>query len=388
MPPAHLPEQSEGINQLKGNRLMIRCIWSKARESETVEAVVAMVAIAVIFISVLLGAVALGAAPATAAPAPASGDRTVEVFWSMPDGGTPENVTWPQTHSPDGAVGCGLWYQVDTYTKADAKRFTRDGILEHGEDHGAAISWRFVYGGDCAPEIPEAPDPYTEYGEWGAWAVDCEAGYAERGRWSWSVTWEWDGAEWVPVLGADVADLERRDLTLDEVAACRGEAPDPIVTVSQWEGGTPDCVDPTVEQTRTMTTTEWVPSEDGLSWIEGEPTVTTETREVSLPADELAACTPVTDPEPTDPPAEEPTEPEPTNTQPVTEDPTDPPATQTPVAGDEPAPPVAVDEPAQTPQRLAETGASDTAALGIVTALILMLLGVGALAVRKIRSGR
>lgn len=81
---------------------------------------------------------------------------TVEVFWSMPDGGTPEHVTYPQSYSPDGAVLPGVCYQIDTYSSADAALFTADNTLFEGEDYAevngpgtGVISWRF----ECVPAV-------------------------------------------------------------------------------------------------------------------------------------------------------------------------------------------------------------------------------------------
>ena len=97
---------------------------------------------------------------AVALPAQATESETVEVFWALPDGGTETNVTWPQTYLSDPTVlACGVTYQVDTYLASEAALFTADGVLELGEDYGSdaqtgAISWRFVYGGDCASEEP------------------------------------------------------------------------------------------------------------------------------------------------------------------------------------------------------------------------------------------
>jgi hypothetical protein len=90
---------------------------------------------------------------------------TIEIYWAMPNGGTPDNVTWPQTYAGTHDQ-CGVWYQVDTYLKIEAGKFTEDGVLNLGEDYQnanqrGAISWRFVYGGDCVVK-PDKPAVTTE----------------------------------------------------------------------------------------------------------------------------------------------------------------------------------------------------------------------------------
>lgn len=91
---------------------------------------------------------------------------TIEIYWAMPDGGTADAVTWPQTYdSTPETLDCGVTYQVDTYTPDEAAIFTADGILTQGEDYGSetqtgAISWRFEYGGDCV-EVPPVVDVCT-----------------------------------------------------------------------------------------------------------------------------------------------------------------------------------------------------------------------------------
>lgn len=102
---------------------------------------------------------ALGAAPAMATEAPPA---EVNVLWLMPDGGTPENVTWPQRLADPAALSCGAWYQSDWYLATEAPGFTADGILTLGEDYASdtqagALRWSFVYGGDCPPVIEEPP---------------------------------------------------------------------------------------------------------------------------------------------------------------------------------------------------------------------------------------
>lgn len=107
----------------------------------------------------LLGAVfavillALAALFIFAAPSSATEQPTSKVYWAMPDGGTPDNVTWPQGYSPDGAVECGVWYQVDRYNDADIPALIADGLLYNGEDHEVVLDWDFAYGGDCEPAV-------------------------------------------------------------------------------------------------------------------------------------------------------------------------------------------------------------------------------------------
>jgi len=105
---------------------------------------------------------------------------TIEVFWAMPNGGTPNNVTWPQTLANGTNLQCGIWYQVDTYLSGEAARFVLDGVLNLGEDYQndtqrGAISWRFVYGGDC-PVIPPKPDDGLDSST--TTAYDCTTGIA------------------------------------------------------------------------------------------------------------------------------------------------------------------------------------------------------------------
>lgn len=102
---------------------------------------------------------ALGAAPAMATEEPPA---EVNVLWAMPDGGTPENVTWPQTLADPAALACGIWSQSDWYLASEAPLFTADGILNYKEDWGTetqagALRWSFVYGGDCPPVTEEPP---------------------------------------------------------------------------------------------------------------------------------------------------------------------------------------------------------------------------------------
>lgn len=92
---------------------------------------------------------------ASAEIAPLVSAPTVEVFWAMPKGSSPTDVGWPQAYQADPTdLDCGIWYQVDLYLASEAPGFYADGVLTQGEDYpsnqqAGAISWRWVYGGDC-----------------------------------------------------------------------------------------------------------------------------------------------------------------------------------------------------------------------------------------------
>ena len=86
---------------------------------------------------------------------------TKSMRWFLPDGGTPQNVTWPQ---PILAGQCGGWVQVDVYPyatdddRARTDALDDDGVLSYGEDHGWAISWSFEQTPACVEPEP-TPDP-------------------------------------------------------------------------------------------------------------------------------------------------------------------------------------------------------------------------------------
>lgn len=81
--------------------------------------------------------------------------------WTLPNGGTAENVTWPQPVFDSTLIPCGetVTIQVDVYPyttdedKARTDALDDDGILTQGEDYGWAHSWSFetYTAPDCAP---------------------------------------------------------------------------------------------------------------------------------------------------------------------------------------------------------------------------------------------
>lgn len=94
--------------------------------------------------------------------------ETKTIKWVLPNGGTPENVTWPQPVYTGQEVPCGetVWLQVDVYpytTEADKARtdaLDDDGVLTNGEDHGWVKSWTFEkLEGEACEVPPTAANP-------------------------------------------------------------------------------------------------------------------------------------------------------------------------------------------------------------------------------------
>lgn len=85
--------------------------------------------------------------PVVVTPTP----ETKTLKWILPDGGSQENVTWPQPVFDGDLVPCGttVTIQVDTYPyttdeeKARTDALDDDGLLQYGEDHGWVQSWYF-----------------------------------------------------------------------------------------------------------------------------------------------------------------------------------------------------------------------------------------------------
>jgi len=126
-------------------------------------------------------ATAMGFAISSAAPARATDSSHTIIFWAIPAGGGhtqstafnggPQTFysygTWGSPPTPNTALQCGVWYQVDRYHTDTAARSNRlasilsDNHLAAGEDWNGASSatdlfdpwnstqWTYVYGGDC-----------------------------------------------------------------------------------------------------------------------------------------------------------------------------------------------------------------------------------------------
>lgn len=109
-------------------------------------------------------------APVVASPATPSGStnspspelRTVTNAFLLPNGGTPENVTWPQPLTDPSKCGDG-WLQVDVWrgTKEQIDRILEDGKLDAGEDSAVIVSWSFVKQTGCMVTPPPTTPPVT-----------------------------------------------------------------------------------------------------------------------------------------------------------------------------------------------------------------------------------
>lgn len=77
-----------------------------------------------------------------------------------------------------------------------------------------------------------------------------------------------------------------------------GPQPPDYIDYGPWGNQVPSCDVPVVTQSRMVATTPYVLNEDGSDWILGGTVLTTETQEVSLSDEELAACPTGSDPGP------------------------------------------------------------------------------------------
>lgn len=164
------------------------------------------------------------------------------IRWVLPDGGTPDNVTWPQPIASDAnlaAIPCGTtaWLQVDVYpyqSEKDKKRTDRladDGILTYGEDHGWALSWSFEkYDAPrCVPVQPA--DDVAKSTVTGDFA--CGDTTVTDTTTTTTTPYVWDEAAWAWVAGQQTtaATSAVRDLTVDELASLECEVtPTPTPT--------------------------------------------------------------------------------------------------------------------------------------------------------------
>jgi hypothetical protein len=166
-------------------------VANKSSWSRPLLALIALLAL------VLLGTIAaLVIAPPAHAEESAPESTSVDGWWLMPNGGTADNITWPQTATEPGNVPCGVTAQVDTYpNQAALDALAADGTLTEGEDYGVAQSWRFVYGGDCKPEQPAATTRTVQ-----RVVQDCDARTVTTYQDTYTTEFVWsdDQGAWVP----------------------------------------------------------------------------------------------------------------------------------------------------------------------------------------------
>src|SRR5690606_370132 len=123
---------------------------------------------------------------------PAIGDPTIEVqvdetctvtvnwitTFLISDPQNASHVSWPQQFAGFGSdyvPACGVQIQQDIYT---GSRAVIDAVLEDDmldgnpiEDSHIIQSWKFLDGGECAPEVPQ---PEVVIGEWSEGSVSCD----------------------------------------------------------------------------------------------------------------------------------------------------------------------------------------------------------------------
>lgn len=253
-------------------------------------------------------------------PEPEAPVDVTEVYtWELPNGGTPENVTWPQTLVGKGDLTpekCDVTYQVDTYvgTREEIDAVVLDGILTGpAEDGGIVTEWHYNSGPICevTPPVEPTPTPTPEPTE--------------------------PPVEPTPTPEPTEPPVEPTP-----------EPTEPPVTPTP----TPEPTTPPVEPTPTPEPTEppVIPTPEPTE----PPVVTPPTPEPTEPPVVVPPVEPTEPPvEPTEPPVEpEPTEP-PVVVPPV--EPTEPPVTPTPEPTEPAQPPVVVPPVEPTPEPVEPT---------------------------------
>lgn len=123
------------------------------------------------------------AAQATEAPEEGEVSETKTMSWVLPNGGTAENVTWPQPLYVGQVPECGTSFtlQIDTYRysteeeRAKVESYDDDGVLVYGEDWDTIVpnSWRFeVKTGAACVVVPDKPQAVTAAAS--SESADCE----------------------------------------------------------------------------------------------------------------------------------------------------------------------------------------------------------------------
>jgi hypothetical protein len=156
--------------------------------------------------------------------------------------------------------------------------------------------------GPCPKTTPDpGPQPTDEvtYGPWTGGTPTCDMPSVTQSRTVTTTPYvlSSDGSTWVlGNPGSPTTENQTLTLSAEEQAACNppdpGPQPTDEVVYGEWSNETPTCDVPSVTQSRTVLTTSYALNADGSAWIAGDPAPSTETRTVSLSADEQAACQP------------------------------------------------------------------------------------------------
>ena len=155
---------------------------------------------------------------------------------------------------------------------------------------------------------PTPPEPKVEFSSWqdSEWVCGDTGVTQTRTKTTTPYKVVLQNGKWVTVEDTAnikvVTEHQTRALTEEEIESCKPDIPEPKVTYTQWDDQKWVCGDETITQTRTMTTTPWIPVlVSGSTW-ELQPdtahaVVKTETQTRALTDEEVASCKPAT-PEP------------------------------------------------------------------------------------------
>ncbi len=150
---------------------------------------------------------------------------------------------------------------------------------------------------------PTPPEPKVEFSNWQDQEWVCGDTEVTQTRTKTTTPYKvvLQNGKWVTVEDTAnitvVAEYQTRTLTEEEIESCKPTIPEPKVTYTQWSDEEWVCGDESVTQTRTKTTTPWVPVlVSGSTW-ELRPDTTnavvkTETQTRALTEDEIESCEP------------------------------------------------------------------------------------------------
>lgn len=205
-----------------------------------------------------------------------------------PTSGVEKRDTTPVCVEPNNGTAT-VEHQERTWTQTPVWNGTNWELSEKSFGDWVTVSTSTIDSEDC---IPTKPDTKVEYSNWVDGKYDCDATEVPRTQTKTVTEYVWDSEAhlWVAQEPVVTTETGSRPLTEAEQEAadieCAGPQPENKVVFGEWKDSEYQCGDTTVQQTRTVTSTEFI--REGAEWVEGESVTTYETSERTLTAEEIA----------------------------------------------------------------------------------------------------